>query len=137
MDTLTQTRRDSLPIEVRPVLISSYLSYSIVFSHETCKRNSPSSRTSLECRTYFSMEIVSLTQQYQPGLAIPPLQNLLNRYPPDSSYLTTIHPIFLLVRQPIHSIVAFSHPLLGLCIYWQLQFCASRSAKPNHGRRHN
>lgn len=31
-----------------------------------------------------------------PSLAIPPLQNLLTRYPPDSSYLTTIHPIFLL-----------------------------------------
>lgn len=31
-----------------------------------------------------------------PSLAIPPLRNLLIKYPPDASYLTTIHPIFLI-----------------------------------------
>ncbi|KAF9527660.1 hypothetical protein CPB83DRAFT_768181 [Crepidotus variabilis] len=38
-----------------------------------------------------------------PSLAIPPLQDLISHYPPHPSYLTTIHPIFLLACTSTHN----------------------------------
>ncbi|KAJ3501381.1 hypothetical protein NLJ89_g9362 [Agrocybe chaxingu] len=53
-----------------------------------------------------------------PSLAIPPLYDLVTRYPPNSSYLTTIHQIFLLAcvttRNFRSALPVLSHPIINI-----------------------
>ena len=65
----------------------------------------------------------------QRNLAINPLRDLLSRYPYDPSFLTTIHPIFMLVRFISYNFLqslSLSLPL-DLCFNPQLSCCSACS----------
>ncbi|KAJ6541628.1 hypothetical protein B0H19DRAFT_958820 [Mycena capillaripes] len=69
--------------------------------------------------TMLAKGIVRLAQQHNSmSWAISPLSNLLARYPPDLSWLTTIHPIFiqacLVANQPTAALHVLNHPIANI-----------------------
>ncbi|KAJ7126567.1 hypothetical protein C8R43DRAFT_1028476 [Mycena crocata] len=59
-------------------------------------------------------------QQNNPSWAVVPLYNLLSRYPPNLSYLTTVHHIFLhaclKANQPTAALPILSHPIANISL---------------------
>ncbi|KAJ7726352.1 hypothetical protein B0H16DRAFT_1592608 [Mycena metata] len=69
--------------------------------------------------TMLAKGIMRLASQHNNiSWAVDPLQNLLARYPPDRSYLTTIHPIFLqtclMANQPTAALPVLRHPIANI-----------------------
>ncbi|KAJ6601089.1 hypothetical protein DFH09DRAFT_1126810 [Mycena vulgaris] len=69
--------------------------------------------------TLLARGIVRLaTQCNNLGWAVAPLYHLLTRYPPDTSYLTTVHPIFLqtclTANQPTAALPILDYPIVNI-----------------------
>ncbi|KAJ7045189.1 hypothetical protein C8F04DRAFT_526871 [Mycena alexandri] len=69
--------------------------------------------------TMLAKGIMRLANQHNNiSWAVAPLFNLLARYPPDRSYLTTIHPIFLqtclMANQPTAALPVLRHPIASI-----------------------
>ena len=73
----------------------------------------------------------------QLSLAIQPLYDLVRRYPPDLSFLTTIHPIFVLVRSfHLNSYRSTHHPQSDLRHNPPFYAGPARALRPHNQHRH-
>ena len=88
------------------------------FSHAACNWNTTTCGVSGECEQYLIWKKRgSDFENGQLALAIQPLFDLLTRYAPSLSHLTTIHSIFLRVSLMLHLSPTFIQQRLVRCAY--------------------